>query len=66
LYRSDFEDLIEGHRTLAIQVMSNLLKTLAGYVRRAQSQRNGRNTTIAGQASTSTRPGMTSKNISRD
>ena len=50
LYRSDFEDLIEGQRTLAIQVMGNLLKTLAGYVRRAQSQRNGRNSMIVGQA----------------
>jgi CRP/FNR family cyclic AMP-dependent transcriptional regulator len=46
LYRSDFEDLIEGQRVLAIQVMGNLLKTLAGYVRRSQSQTNGRNSTI--------------------
>ena len=43
LYRSDFEDLMEGQRVLAIQVMGNLLKTLAGYVRRSQAQRNGRN-----------------------
>jgi CRP/FNR family transcriptional regulator, cyclic AMP receptor protein len=41
LYRSDFEDLMEGQRVLAIHVMGNLLKTLAGYVRRSQSQRNG-------------------------
>ena len=51
LYRSDFEDLIEGQRTLAIHVMGNLLKTLAGYVRKSQSQRNGRNSTIVEQAS---------------
>jgi CRP/FNR family transcriptional regulator, cyclic AMP receptor protein len=66
LYRSDFEDLIEGQKTLAIHVMGNLLKTLAGYVRRSQSQRNGRNTTIVGQASASENPGMTSKGVSRD
>jgi CRP/FNR family cyclic AMP-dependent transcriptional regulator len=41
LYRSDFEELMEGQRVLAIQVMGNLLKTLAGYVRRSQSQKNG-------------------------
>jgi CRP/FNR family cyclic AMP-dependent transcriptional regulator len=46
LYRSDFEDLMEGQRVLAIQVMGNLLKTLAGYVRRSQSQTNGRNSAI--------------------
>jgi CRP-like cAMP-binding protein len=51
LYRTDFEDLIEGHRALAIQVMSNLLKTLAGYVRRAQSQTNGRNSVSVGHGS---------------
>jgi CRP-like cAMP-binding protein len=51
LYRSDFEDLIEGHRTLAIQVMSNLLKTLAGYVRKAQSQANERHGTNTGSSS---------------
>lgn len=33
LYKSDFDDLIEGHRTIAIKVMANLLKALAGYVR---------------------------------
>lgn len=66
LYRSDFEDLIEGQRTLAIQVMSNLLKTLAGYVRRAQSQRNGRNTMIVEQASITTKLEMTAKSVSRD
>ena len=38
LYKSDFDDLIEGHRTIAIKVMANLLKALAGYVRAAQSR----------------------------
>jgi len=38
LYKSDFDDLIEGHRALAIRVMANLLKALAGYVRVAQSR----------------------------
>ena len=36
LYKSDFDDLIEGHRTIAIKVMSNLLKALASYVRVGQ------------------------------
>jgi CRP-like cAMP-binding protein len=49
LYRSDFEDLMEGQRVLAIQVMGNLLKTLAGYVRRSQSQKNGRTSTLVGK-----------------
>jgi CRP-like cAMP-binding protein len=66
LYRSDFEGLMEGQRTLAIQVMGNLLKTLAGYVRRAQSQRNGRNSTIVGQTAAIDKPGITSKSVSRD
>jgi CRP/FNR family transcriptional regulator, cyclic AMP receptor protein len=66
LYRSDFEDLMEGHRTLAIQVMANLLKTLAGYVRRAQSQRNGRNSVSAALTSTADKPGMPSETVSRD
>ena len=60
LYRSDFEDLMEGHRTLAIQVMGNLLKTLAGYVRRAQTQRNGRSSTSMGQTAAIDQPGMVS------
>jgi len=51
LYKSDFDDLIEGHRTLAIRVMGNLLKTLAVYVRRSQSQANGRNSTSPGRIS---------------
>jgi CRP/FNR family cyclic AMP-dependent transcriptional regulator len=33
MYKSHFDELIEGHKTLAIQIMENLLKTLAGYVR---------------------------------
>lgn len=37
LYKSHFDDLIEGHSTIAIRVMGNLLKTLAGYVRSAQA-----------------------------
>lgn len=36
LYKSHFDDLIEGHSTIAIRVMGNLLRTLAGYVRTAQ------------------------------
>jgi CRP-like cAMP-binding protein len=47
LYKSDFDGLIAGHRTIAIKVMGNLLKTLAGYVRRAQSQGNSRGAVIA-------------------
>ncbi|MGH7411299.1 MAG: cyclic nucleotide-binding domain-containing protein [Candidatus Methylomirabilis sp.] len=33
LYKSHFDELIEGHSTIAIRVMGNLLKTLTGYVR---------------------------------
>ncbi|HEY3303037.1 MAG TPA: cyclic nucleotide-binding domain-containing protein [Candidatus Binatia bacterium] len=33
MYKSHFDELIEGHKTLVIKVMENLLKTLAGYVR---------------------------------
>ena len=66
LYRSDFEGLMEGQRTLAVQVMGNLLKTLAGYVRRAQSQRNGSNNRIVGQTAATDPARMTSKMISRD
>lgn len=58
LYRSDFEDLIEGQKVLAIQVMGNLLKTLAGYVRRSQSQRNGR--------AVSEKPEVSSKSVASD
>jgi CRP-like cAMP-binding protein len=66
LYRSDFEDLMEGQRVLAIQVMGNLLKTLAGYVRRAQSQRNGHNSATIGQTAPSDKAEMRSKGASRD
>jgi CRP/FNR family transcriptional regulator, cyclic AMP receptor protein len=37
LYKTDFDHLIQGHSRIATQVMSNLLKTLAAYVRKAQS-----------------------------
>lgn len=42
LYKSDFDHLIEGHSTIAITVMGNLLRSLAGYVRKAQFQGNSR------------------------
>ncbi len=35
LYKSHFDELIEGHSTIAIRVMGNLLKALTGYVRSA-------------------------------
>lgn len=38
LYKSHFDDLIDGQKALAIHVMENLLKTLAGYVRAEQSR----------------------------
>lgn len=38
LYKSHFDDLIEGQKAIAIKVMENLLKTLAGYVRAEQSR----------------------------
>lgn len=38
LYKSHFDDLIEGHSTIAIRVMGNLLKALAGYVRSAHAR----------------------------
>lgn len=66
LYKSDFDDLIEGHRTIAIHVMGNLLKTLAGYLRRAQSQGNSGSTAISSKASEADRNAMTSEKTSRD
>ena len=51
LYKSDFDDLIEGHKAIAIKVMSNLLRTLAGYLRNVQSQGNNRNAIITGVVS---------------
>jgi CRP-like cAMP-binding protein len=41
LYKSDFDALIEGQRMIAIRVMANLLKALAGYVRSSQSRQGG-------------------------
>jgi CRP-like cAMP-binding protein len=38
LYKSHFDELIEGHSAIAIRVMGNLLKTLAGYVRAAHAR----------------------------
>jgi CRP-like cAMP-binding protein len=38
LYKSHFDDLIEGHSTIAIRVMGNLLKALAAYVRAAHAR----------------------------
>ena len=38
LYKSHFDELIEGHKMLAIKVMGNLLKALAGYVRADHSR----------------------------
>jgi CRP-like cAMP-binding protein len=38
LYKSHFDDLIEGHSAIAIRVMGNLLKTLTGYVRAAHAR----------------------------
>jgi CRP-like cAMP-binding protein len=67
LYRSDFEDLMEGQRNLAIRVMGNLLKTLAGYVRRAQSQANGRGgSTNVSQSVEKGQADLASKGVSRD
>ena len=37
LYRSHFEGLVEGDRGIALVIMRNLLRTLAGYVRVANS-----------------------------
>jgi len=41
LYKSHFDELIEGHSTIAIRVMGNLLKALAGYVRAAHARSAG-------------------------
>jgi CRP/FNR family transcriptional regulator, cyclic AMP receptor protein len=66
LYKSDFDDLIEGHRTLAIRVMGNLLKTLAVYVRRAQSQANGGNSVNPGRVSAPDQDTVISGSVPRD
>jgi CRP/FNR family cyclic AMP-dependent transcriptional regulator len=55
LYKSDFDDLTEGHKTIAIKVMNNLLHTLAGYIRKAQSHGNNRNPIITDVASAKTK-----------
>jgi CRP-like cAMP-binding protein len=57
LYKSDFDDLIEGHKAIAIKVMSNLLRTLAGYIRGAQSHVSNRNSLVAGVISAKTKAG---------
>ena len=38
LYRTHFETLVEGERRIALVVMHNLLRTLAGYVRVASAR----------------------------
>ena len=38
LYKSHFDQLIEGNKALAIRVMGNLLKAVAGYVRVVQAR----------------------------
>ena len=50
LYKSHFDDLIEGHSTIAIRVMGNLLKALAGYVRAAHARSAGLAATLKGTA----------------
>ena len=57
LYKSDFDDLIEGHRAIAIKVMSNLLKALARYVRAGPSRGTSRSPVIAGAAPATGKPG---------
>ena len=42
LYRSHFETLVAGDKTIALVVMQNLLRTLAGYVRTASVPRPSR------------------------
>ncbi len=46
LYKSHFDDLIEGHSTIAVRVMGNLLKALAGYVRVAHGRSPSLSATI--------------------
>ncbi|HTN72024.1 MAG TPA: cyclic nucleotide-binding domain-containing protein [Methylomirabilota bacterium] len=55
LYKSDFDDLIEGHSTIAVKVMANLLKALAGYVRAAQ--RGATHPVVSGPVSTTGKSG---------
>jgi CRP/FNR family cyclic AMP-dependent transcriptional regulator len=42
LYRSHFEALVAGHKGIALVVMHNLLRTLAGYVRASSGARPSR------------------------
>ncbi len=53
LYKSHFDDLIEGHSAIALRVMSNLLKTLAGYVRAAHASSIAHATMLPGSATAS-------------
>jgi len=66
LYKSDFDALIEGHRTIAIKVMGNLLKTLAGYVRAVESRGNGANAAITESISARDKGGRTSQRSHSD
>lgn len=50
LYRTHFEGLVEGDRHIAVVVMHNLLRTLAGYVRVASATAPARTEAPAGAA----------------
>lgn len=50
LYKTHFDELIEGHSAIVIRVMGNLLKTLAGYVRAAQAPSQNASTFPSGTA----------------
>ena len=50
LYKSHFDDLIEGHSAIAIRVMGNLLKALAGYVRAAHARNAALGAALPGTA----------------
>lgn len=57
LYKSDFDDLIEGQKAIAIKVMSNLLRTLAGYIRNSHSPASSRSASAGGVISARTKVG---------
>ncbi|MGE5306483.1 MAG: cyclic nucleotide-binding domain-containing protein [Alphaproteobacteria bacterium] len=57
LYKTDFDDLMDGHKAIAIKIMSNLLHTLAGYIRSAQSHASNRNSSITGVIAAKTKAG---------
>ncbi len=57
LYKTDFDDLIESHKAIATQVMTNLLRTLAGYIRGAQFQSSSRAAPLAGVISVKAKTG---------